>query len=151
VCSSVVGRGTPDAVFHEHFFCVRFSLQACQPEGIATHPCTVRSARASIPTPGSLNFGNTKEIMALRLQGARTRLGVSSLSRALKHPALWHGERLFWWYWARREEGEGKGTGKIIRRIEMRRERFTSQLELSQLSAEPQISKPGTSTRLPAT
>lgn len=54
------------------------------------------------------------------------RLGASRLSKALEQPVLSHGKRPFWWYRARREEGEGKGTGKIIQRSEIRRERLTA-------------------------
>lgn len=105
--------------------CQRLSLQACQPGGTAAYPCMVKLAQASLSAPRSLNFGNTKG-MVVGMQGARTRLGVSSLSKALEHPVLSHGKRPFWWYWARREEGKRNATGKVIQSSEIRRERLTA-------------------------
>lgn len=69
---------------------------------------------------------------------------MSSVSKALEHPALSHEKRPFRWQQGRREEREGKGTGRIIER----RETVTS---VTQLSAEPHISKAGTSPTSPAT
>lgn len=54
------------------------------------------------------------------------RLSVSSLGKVLEHPALLHRKRPFQRYRGRRQEGEGKGTGKILQRNEIRRETLTA-------------------------
>lgn len=128
---------------HVHHRC---SVQACQPEGIAAHPHKVGTGFHFYKWVSWL--GNAKGIV-LQMQQAHARLSVSSLSKAVEHPAISHGRRPFWWYQARREKGKGKGTGKIMQRSEMRRgETYCSWLNQVQ---SPKSQKWAVNLRLPAT